>query len=115
MTKTINKFRELDKKRTQGKWEFVKPLFLGKYTELVNDEFEPVLQATGMNDGDEGLQWFDEELGEADKELIESIPEMLSLIKELEAAIKAIMLSCDKTNPSHETIWRIAYDAVKDD
>jgi hypothetical protein len=94
MTKTleqkIDEIVNLDKKRTQGNWEFCYSEFVGQFTTLYNDNNEIVLQATGRNDGDDGLHWIDEELNESDRLLIEKVPEMINIILELQEENKRL-------------------------
>jgi DNA-binding protein len=86
----IDEIVNLDKKRTQGNWEFYYDKFTGQFTSLYNDNNEIVLQATGRNDGDDGLHWIDEELNESDRLLIEKVPEMINIILQLQEENKRL-------------------------
>ena len=94
MTKTleqkIDEIFNLDKKRTQGNWEFCYSEFTGQFTGICNNNSEIVLQATGRNDGDDGLHWIDEELNESDRLLIEKVPEMINIILQLQEENKRL-------------------------
>jgi hypothetical protein len=80
--------------RTQGNyWEFYYDKFTGQFTSLyseINENVFIVLQATGRNDGDDGLHWIDEELNESDRLLIEKVPEMINIILELQKENKRL-------------------------
>jgi len=86
----IDEIVNLDKKRTQGNWEFCYSEFVGQLTDICSDNGETVLQATGRNDEDDGLHWIDEELNESDRLLIEKVPEMINIILELQEENKRL-------------------------
>ena len=64
LEKKIEQIINLNKERREGNWGFCYYYHLGQFYGIQNDNNEILFQATGQNDGDEGLQCLDEDMKE---------------------------------------------------